>query len=953
MEMVGSGSVTLASRLLKVQESLLNLSSDTQLRDLLVQVANGANELLGAHFSVVEPYFAEEDRFLVDQFVSSSDINPTTNTLEWQEPRPEGTTRLILEKGEIFIENYDQYLAKHFQKTELAEERGRFEKQFGIKAAIGIKLQALAEPVGVLYINFVEPQKQFTYEERDVARLFASQAAIAIHNFRLFEKEREQRAFSDALQGISREINKEIAENNVLRRILDEAIKVLEYDSASIMVIEHDGETALIRQDRGYIPSIFHKKLSVSEFWTLSEMCVTRLPCLIHDVSKNPLWILDPSNPKARSFLGSPIIIRGEVRGFICLDSNKPETYKDSDKTRLAAFAQQAAVAIDNSLHLHTLGQVQEVAKKIVEDTLSDSFNLNEFLKSVINKTQDLFHFEFAALVLKEGRYIRIVATDQSHSSWNDRRYPIDQSLSGASMKIGKAIYVPDTQNENDPNVKIYKNPHEESSFRSDLVVPLLIGDRAIGAFNVESRKVDAFDKRERDLLEILSGYVALAIQLERSKEEARTFQETAVELSAELSKDVVIPTILNNALKLIGTSYGQILVLNDKSLTVEHASDIFATTLGASYSINDCVSGLAVLENAPVIVDEVRKQNYLVVQFANQESSEVITEELKIAPKILYKQAADDLTQLMHSEMVVPLIWDRIVEGVLSVESEKEAFFTHDHARILRDFAKQVAGALRRVRKQRKIEEANRAQQQAEFAQRFTAGMTHQVRSPSSGILADISFIKEDFPSLLESEPELMAYVERIERAAQQINDLPNVIVAKARRYQIQHLTVRQLINQTIKSINSGSNVRKLANLLDNLELDPSVNSFDLFEADSETHIVLENLLVNARDVFEVNIVAHPKVIIGADISGENHIDMWVEDNGPGIPDAIKSSVFSQEFSTRDSGKGGIGLWWSKNHLKAIGATIWVEDAHYGHGARFVIRFNRLDGGNLNETQI
>jgi len=66
--------------------------------------------------------------------------------------------------------------------------------------------------------------------------------------------------------------------------------------------------------------------------------------------------------------------------------------------------------------------------------------------------------------------------------------------------------------------------------------------------------------------------------------------------------------------------------------------------------------------------------------------------------------------------------------------------------------------------------------------------------------------------------------------------------------------------------------------------------------------------------------------------------IEITISDNGPGIPDSIKSKIFQPFFTTKPTGQGtGLGLSLSYDIVKAHGGEIKV-DSKFGEGTEFVI---------------
>jgi signal transduction histidine kinase len=70
-----------------------------------------------------------------------------------------------------------------------------------------------------------------------------------------------------------------------------------------------------------------------------------------------------------------------------------------------------------------------------------------------------------------------------------------------------------------------------------------------------------------------------------------------------------------------------------------------------------------------------------------------------------------------------------------------------------------------------------------------------------------------------------------------------------------------------------------------------------------------------------------------------EGWVRLEVEDNGPGIPEAVRERLFEPFFTTKGIGEGtGLGLWlcWSIVMERHKG-RMWVESGE-DNGARFVV---------------
>ncbi|MCL6257629.1 ATP-binding protein [Aquiflexum sp. TKW24L] len=105
----------------------------------------------------------------------------------------------------------------------------------------------------------------------------------------------------------------------------------------------------------------------------------------------------------------------------------------------------------------------------------------------------------------------------------------------------------------------------------------------------------------------------------------------------------------------------------------------------------------------------------------------------------------------------------------------------------------------------------------------------------------------------------------------------------------------------------------------------------------------VVLNIINNAFQAFTNseflihNSELKPLVKVSTMKNGDN-LEIRVSDNGPGIPDAIKTKIFQPFFTTKPTGQGtGLGLSLSYDIVKAHGGEIKV-DSEEGKGTTFII---------------
>ena len=108
----------------------------------------------------------------------------------------------------------------------------------------------------------------------------------------------------------------------------------------------------------------------------------------------------------------------------------------------------------------------------------------------------------------------------------------------------------------------------------------------------------------------------------------------------------------------------------------------------------------------------------------------------------------------------------------------------------------------------------------------------------------------------------------------------------------------------------------------------------------------VFRNLLQNA---IQHNDKTPPEVTVWA-AETDAGVEVYVADNGPGIPDARKEEIFGKAEKGLESPGAGIGLYLVRSLVEGYGGEVWVEDradrtvpgASQGDGAEgsvFVVR--------------
>lgn len=324
------------------------------------------------------------------------------------------------------------------------------------------------------------------------------------------------------------------------------------------------------------------------------------------------------------------------------------------------------------------LNAIMAVAQRLIEEALRPDIDLDRFLAHVMDQTLGLVAFDFGWLLLREGDRVRIRAADRAHLADIGTTFPIEECISGLAILRREVIHIPDLAALPPDLRRIYKAPRSAlGAMRSELTVPLIMGQDAIGVLTIESRQPNAFQLRHVELLRLLSGHTALAIALAQSRQEAAAFNALAVELARETEMPAVVRSALEHALTLIEARFGQVLLVEGAELVVRYTTNRPPRDQGVRVGVHDSISGLALQERKPVIVADVSRAGYAVVEAAPAALGGQPRITARATERPRYQRVLERERARIRAELALPLWCNGEIIGVLNLETPDEAGFS------------------------------------------------------------------------------------------------------------------------------------------------------------------------------------------------------------------------------------------------------------------------------------
>jgi signal transduction histidine kinase len=171
-----------------------------------------------------------------------------------------------------------------------------------------------------------------------------------------------------------------------------------------------------------------------------------------------------------------------------------------------------------------------------VAATLLASGDLADLLHEVAEAAVELLEAESGgvALVVEEGRFLKVVAATGPLTIAKDRLVPVDGSLLGTVITQGTPIL----SNDMDADPRSYKMPGLEYVLRTVAIIPLRSAGLTIGAMSVYNRRDGRpFGDHDLQLLQTLGDQVVVGIDRASVLEESRRNERALAAKNAELQR--------------------------------------------------------------------------------------------------------------------------------------------------------------------------------------------------------------------------------------------------------------------------------------------------------------------------------------------------------------------------------------------------------------------------------
>lgn len=345
---------------------------------------------------------------------------------------------------------------------------------------------------------------------------------------------------------LGREVTSVLDLDELLAKIPQLIARLTRFNAFSVYLLDPKRQELRIAYAVGYPDDVMAtRRLKVGE-GVVGAAVEEGRPILVNDIGEEPRYRGPLRNMLSQ--LAVPIRRKGRVIGALNLLNEARGAFTPQDEALLRQFAAHVAVAIENARLFESERQYVDTLETLAEigREMSSILDLDQLLTRIASLTKRLIDYRtFGILLLNEQTQELEMKLAVSYGKGAEaKRMKLGEGLVGWAALHKEPVLVADVSK--DPR---YVNLVDDA--RSELVIPMLIKDRCIGVFDLESPELDAFTKEHKELLTLLASQAGVAIDNARLYEEVRRNEER-IEKELRFAQRVqvaLLPTELPKAL--------------------------------------------------------------------------------------------------------------------------------------------------------------------------------------------------------------------------------------------------------------------------------------------------------------------------------------------------------------------------------------------------------------------
>ncbi|MBA3531714.1 MAG: GAF domain-containing protein [Ardenticatenales bacterium] len=324
---------------------------------------------------------------------------------------------------------------------------------------------------------------------------------------------------------VAKSVSSILDPDRLLRRTVDIICDEFGFYYAGVFLLDETGHWAVLRAGRGMAGASMiaqGHKLAVGGNSMIGAATGRGEARIALDVGEEAVFFRNPYLPQTRSEMALPLMVGNEIIGALTVQSTEEAAFTQEDIETLQSMADQLAIAIKNSRlyreNQMLLRQAERRARLLhaaneVGRRAAAILDLSELLNKAVDIICDAYGFYYAGVFLVDetGHWAVLRAgrgeAGRAMIEAGHRLEVSGNSMIGAATGRREARIALDVGEE-----KVhFKNPHLPHT-RSEMALPLAVGDTVLGAVTVQSIEERAFSEDDIVTLQTMADHLGVAI---------------------------------------------------------------------------------------------------------------------------------------------------------------------------------------------------------------------------------------------------------------------------------------------------------------------------------------------------------------------------------------------------------------------------------------------------------
>ena len=320
----------------------------------------------------------------------------------------------------------------------------------------------------------------------------------------------------DALYDSTRQIATSLDLDQVLDTITQGSANLLGVDGVIVRLADTEQETLRVLKVHNLRTDSQGLRVMKLGEGVLGQVLLKGEPMAVEDIEREPRYLHKEWAKKEGfiSFLAVPLESRKQVIGTLSFLSRKRRLFREEEISLALAFANQAAIAIENARLYDKTKRSLLGMKKLNEilSAISSLSDVSRILRLIVNTAIRFTGGQRSVIMIVDKEKQKIHQAAMAASS-REFSYPVKEAkpdgITWRIIKEKKPISV---------KVKLTHSPelrpkHVENGSRTVLGLPLIGQERILGSLIICSTSPNAFRREEVQILSMLANQAAIAIE--------------------------------------------------------------------------------------------------------------------------------------------------------------------------------------------------------------------------------------------------------------------------------------------------------------------------------------------------------------------------------------------------------------------------------------------------------